>query len=187
MLARCYSYSIKSQQQIVYEELIWNLRLTEFRKTLQNLDTLLDIKVQLFEHCKDDFQCERLRNLCTFKNVEDPAKHSDDDQTEQQDDLRFQLEAPNGMFANYTPLLKPFQQCIEWEKIENDRFMPRPMKGMDEEIDVILESMDKIKQSLKDYLSNCRVKFNCDKITYASNRKYRYQLEFPNDQCDYID
>jgi len=34
MLARCYSYSIKSQQQIVYEELIWNLRLTEFRKTL---------------------------------------------------------------------------------------------------------------------------------------------------------
>lgn len=34
MLARVYTYSIKSQQQIVYEELIWNLRLTEFRRTL---------------------------------------------------------------------------------------------------------------------------------------------------------
>lgn len=38
MLQRCYSYSIKSQQYIVYEELIWNLRLTEFKKTLKILD-----------------------------------------------------------------------------------------------------------------------------------------------------
>ena len=35
MLARCYTYSIHSQRQIVYEEMIWNLRLTEFRKTLE--------------------------------------------------------------------------------------------------------------------------------------------------------
>ena len=75
MLARCYTYSIKSQQQIVYEELIWNLRLTEFRKTLQSLDLLLDIKVSLFEHCKNDFNCERLKDICTFKNITDPSAH----------------------------------------------------------------------------------------------------------------
>ncbi len=69
MLARCYSYSIKSQQQIVYEELIWNLRLTEFRQTLQILDSLLDSKVSLFEHIKSEFKSERLKNICTFKNI----------------------------------------------------------------------------------------------------------------------
>jgi len=52
--------------------------------------------------------------------------------------LRLQLEDPNGLFHNFTPVLKPFSACIEWEKVENDRFMPRPMKGMDDEIDEIL-------------------------------------------------
>ena len=57
MLQRCYSYSIKSQQYIVYEELIWNLRLTEFKKTLKILDQMLNIKVDLFEHVKDNYSC----------------------------------------------------------------------------------------------------------------------------------
>ena len=34
--------------------------------------------------------------------------------------------------------------------------MPRPQKGMDDEIDEILEKMDAIKVNLKDYLSKCR-------------------------------
>lgn len=45
---------------------------------------------------------------------------------------------------------------------------------MDDEIDEILEKMDAIKLLLKDFLSRCRQKFNCDKITFASNRKYRF-------------
>lgn len=61
------------------------------------------------------------------------------------------------------------------------------MKGMDEEIDEILTKMDQIKQQLKDYLSKCKEKFGCDKITYASNRKYRFQLEIPHDFCKAID
>ena len=55
MLARCFSYSIQSSKQIVYEEMIWNLRLTEFKKTLQSLEYLLEIKVQLFENCMQNF------------------------------------------------------------------------------------------------------------------------------------
>ena len=63
------------------------------------------------------------------------------------------MEEPDGLFHNFTPILLPFASCIEWEKIENDRFMPRPMSGMDDEIDEILAKMDNIKKSLKDYLS----------------------------------
>lgn len=63
--------------------------------------------------------------------------------------MKFDLEEPDGLFNNYTPILKPFQACIEWEKIENDRYMPRPMKGMDAEIDEILGKMDAIKQEIR--------------------------------------
>jgi hypothetical protein len=59
--------------------------------------------------------------------------------------LRFDIEEPDGLFDNFTPILKPFHACIEWEKIENDRYMPRPMQGMDSEIDEILCRMDDIK------------------------------------------
>lgn len=91
------------------------------------------------------------------------------------------------MFHNYTPILKPFNQCIQWEKVENDRFMPRPMGGMDDEIDEILKSMDHTKSLLNDYLNKQKKLFNCEKIQYASNRKYRYQLEIPNEWCEAID
>ena len=57
----------------------------------------------------------------------------------------FEYEEEDGLFNNFAPILKPFQTCIEWEKIENERFMPRPMAGMDTEIDEILDRMDKIK------------------------------------------
>ena len=63
------------------------------------------------------------------------------------------------MFNNYTPILKPFQACIEWERIENDRYMPRPMAGMDLEIDAILGRMDAIKVQLKNVLISTRAKF----------------------------
>ena len=63
------------------------------------------------------------------------------------------------MFNNYTPILKPFQACIEWERIENDRYMPRPMAGMDTEIDAILGRMDAIKVQLKNVLISTRAKF----------------------------
>lgn len=63
------------------------MRLTEFRQTLQILDSLLDSKVSLFEHCKKDFQSQRLRNLVTFKNIEKPENHVDDE--ENAEELRF--------------------------------------------------------------------------------------------------
>ena len=33
---------------------------------------------------------------------------------------------------------------------------------------------DAIKLELKDYLAKCRSRFGCDKINFASNRKYRF-------------
>lgn len=172
MLARVYTFSIQSQAQIVYEEMIWNLRLTEFRKTLQILDQLMDLKINTFDELKHNFKCERLRMLCTHKHVAEapPASAIGDKDV----DMKFDLEEEGGRFHNYIPILKPFQACIEWEKIENDKFMPRPMKGMDAEIDEILLKMDKIKTEIRDLLEETRKKFNCDKITFASNRKYRY-------------
>ena len=172
MLARCYTYSIHSQRQIVYEEMIWNLRLTEFRKTLEQLDCVMDIKQKIFENVKENFSSKRLWQLCTFKHVAEAPPAGALGAFEV--DLRFDLEHEEGMFNNYTPILKPFQACIEWEKIENDRYMPRPMLGMDPEIDGILARMDAIKLQLKNVLISTRAKFNCDKIVFASNRKYRY-------------
>jgi len=52
--------------------------------------------------------------------------------------------------------------------------MPRPMKGMNKEIDEILERMDQIKIDIRDLLEVVRKKFKTDKITYASTRKFRY-------------
>lgn len=106
---------------------------------------MLDIKVNLFEYCKDNFKCERLKALTTFKNIVQPSEKEAEEQS-MNVDLRHQLEEDYGLFHNFTPILKPFEECIEWERIENDRYMPRPMKGMDEEIDEILTKMDQIKQ-----------------------------------------
>lgn len=61
------------------------------------------------------------------------------------------------------------------------------MQGMDDEIDEILESMDKTKVQLNEYLQRQRKAFNTEKITFACNRKYRYQLEIPNELCEQID
>ena len=57
--------------------------------------------------------------------------------------------------------------------------MPRPKPGLDPEVDEILKKMDGIKAEINQYLKDIRKKFNCDKIVYACNRKYRYQLEVP--------
>lgn len=90
------------------------------------MDNLLDANVSLFDDKKDNFNSQRLKNLVTFKHVD-----IDDQKIEIDENDRINLEAENGLFHNFTPLLKPFNACIEWEKIENDRFMPRPQKGMD--------------------------------------------------------
>lgn len=95
--------------------------------------------------------------------------------------MQFDLEEPDGLFNNYNPILKPFQACIEWEKIENEKFMPRPMRGMNPEIDGILEKMDKIKHKIRESLKEMQAKFCCEKITFASNRKFRYQYEVPHE------
>ena len=144
---------------------------------------MLDLKVSLFEHQKHEFRSNRLRQLVTFKNVAEAPSEEDINN----EDLRYKLEEPDGLFHNFSPILKPFSACIEWEKVENDRFMPRPMEGMDTEIDEILANMDKIKLDLNNYLGLQRKMFQCDKIIYASNRKYRYQLEIPNEYCEKID
>ena len=161
------------------------MRLTEFRKTLEQLDCVMDIKQKIFETVKENFSSKRLWQLCTFKHVAEapPAGALGNIEV----DLRFDLEHDEGLFNNYTPILKPFQACIEWEKIENDRYMPRPMLGMDPEIDGILARMDAIKLQLKTVLINTRAKFNCDKIVFASNRKYRYQFEIPHENCSEIE
>lgn len=100
------------------------------------MDELIDIKIKVFEEHKDEFKSVRLRQLCSFKHVADapPIGALGTEEI----DLKFDLESEDGLFDNFLPILKPFQACIEWEKIENDRFMPRPMKGMDSEIDDIL-------------------------------------------------
>jgi hypothetical protein len=53
------------------------------------------------------------------------------------------LEEEGGLFDNYTPILKPFLDSIIWFKVENNKWMPRPKKGLDEEIDELLEKIDK--------------------------------------------
>jgi len=37
-------------------------------------------------------------------------------------------------------------KCINWEKIENEKFMPRPQRGIDSDIDETLDKMDEIKK-----------------------------------------
>ena len=59
--------------------------------------------------------------------------------------------------------------------------MPRPMKGMDAEIDSLLEKMDEIKGDIRNCLMETKKKFNCDKITLASTRKYRFMFEVPHE------
>ena len=47
--------------------------------------------------------------------------------------------------------------------------------------------MDEIKNQIKQFLQQVRVKFNCQKITFATNRKFRYQLEIPNEYTQDIE
>ena len=165
--------------------MIWNLRLTEFRKILFTLDQVLNTKISIFEDAKHRFKSKRLQQLCTFRHVAEapPAGVLGNQDT----NMNFDLEDEDGLFDNYTPILKPFQACIDWEHIENDRFMPRPIKGMDREIDDILDRMDAIKRRVQECLQEARNKFNCDKITLASNRKYRFNLEVPNEFSEKIE
>lgn len=52
------------------EELVWNMRLIEFKKCLSELADLIDSLVGLFEHCKNSFKSERLFMLCSLSKIE---------------------------------------------------------------------------------------------------------------------
>ena len=96
-------------------------------------------------------------------------------------------ESLEGVFDNYEPLLRPFLTCIDWEQIENDKYMPRPQKGLDPEIDEILARMDAIKVGMRALLEKVRRKFDSDRIVFASNRKYRHQLEVPHEVAERVE
>lgn len=86
--------------------MIWNLRLTEFRKSLITLDIVLSLKIDIFEKIKDSFICQRLKSLCSFKHVaEAPPPGALGNEPI---DMHFDLEQEDGLFNNYTPILKPF-------------------------------------------------------------------------------
>lgn len=61
------------------------------------------------------------------------------------------------------------------------------MKGMDAEIDSLLEKMDEIKGDIRICLMETKKKFNCDKITLASTRKYRFMFEVPHEYSQPIE
>lgn len=85
---------------------MWNLRLTEFRKTLQLLDQLMFLKIDILDSVKSKFKNERLRNLSTHKHVaEAPPPGALGDLNP---DMYFDIEEEHGKFHNYTPVLKPF-------------------------------------------------------------------------------
>ena len=58
---------------------------------------------------------------------------------------------------------------------------------MDTEIDAILEKMDEIKLKIRALLHEARKKFNCEKITLSSTRKYRFTFEVPHEFSDKIE
>lgn len=82
------------------------------------------------------------------------------------------LESEDGLFDNFTPVLKLFKENIEWRKVENDKWIPWPKEGLDEEIDLLLHEIGKLKAVLKEYILQIRKQYDCSKISYAHNRKY---------------
>jgi len=146
MLSKVYSYSVKAQVSIAYDDLSWNQRLKDFKKVLDLLDELLvrflvtlqEVKVEVFEVDKDGFKSQRLRRLCTFRALEDfkPGEEQGEaDEKSQRENQRKMLESEDGLFDNFTPILQQFKENIDWRKVESDKYMPWPKPGLDEEID----------------------------------------------------
>jgi hypothetical protein len=50
--------------------------------------------------------------------------------------------------------------------------MPWPKKGLDLDIDDLLEKITRAKNELKDYLGEVRKKSGCPKVSFAHNHKY---------------
>ncbi len=82
------------------------------------------------------------------------------------------LEKDDGLFDNFTPILKQFQDNIEWRKVDNDKYMPWPKPGLDDDIDELLKDITQLKVKLKEYIAKVRKQFDCSKISYAHNRKF---------------
>ncbi|CDW88573.1 domain iii family protein [Stylonychia lemnae] len=100
MLSKVYSYSVKAQIHIAYDDLSWNQRLKDFKKVLDLLDELLvrimylqllkEIKIEVFEYDKDNFKSERLKRLCTFRTVQENPM--DDIEQENRDDSQDKID-----------------------------------------------------------------------------------------------
>jgi hypothetical protein len=71
MLTRVYGYSVKSlaSDANIYEDQVWNMRLTMFKKVLHDLDDQIRLIPEVFEVVKSSFTSQRLRNLCSLRKV----------------------------------------------------------------------------------------------------------------------
>ena len=109
LLTQIYSYSVKTVDAKVniYADYSWNMRITLFRKVLGHLNHLLRTVTDVFETYKSCFKSDKLRRLCSLKPIL-MQNEAESEGTKQLNELT-PLEADDGLFDNYLPLLEPFE------------------------------------------------------------------------------
>ncbi|CAK1593977.1 unnamed protein product [Parnassius mnemosyne] len=84
---------------------------------------------------------------------------------------------PKGKFPDYKDTLKFFKEAFNQQEAEKEgRILPG--RGVDQEYDSALQTIQQIEDELKEYLAEQEKYFRC-RLKYVGTDKKRYQLEVP--------
>ena len=128
---------------------------------------------------------KRLKALSQLKKAEKKTnkkrKITEDEEEKEGDQL----------FPDFGPIIQEFEEMIQWKSVGTKK-VPEPAPGQDEEFDRANARVEKIKESLEEYLEGVRKMFKTRNISYATgSKRFRYEIEVPEDMAkkmerDYI-
>ena len=87
------------------------------------------------------------------------------------------------MFPDYEPILKEFENMIQWKAIGKKK-IPEPVRGLDEEFDKANDRVEGIKLKIDNYLNVVKKELKSSSIDYTTgSSRFRYEVEVPEEMA----
>ncbi|CAI2371577.1 unnamed protein product [Moneuplotes crassus] len=171
LLGKMYKYSIKQSVKVVYFENLSVNKIKEFHALMEHFKSLKGL-VNIYRKVKDRFKSKRLRNLLTFKKVDEEESDEAEGESEPRDNVE-----DYGLFPDVDIMVNDFESLIIW-KSDGKEKIPEPLPGIDESFDIANQEVMRVKEQLDQHLEEIKEHFQSDKITYTHSR-LRYELDIP--------
>jgi len=165
MINRVYNLTDRRRMQALHTEDFALNRLKDFLSFLDELEKVEGI-MENFQPYIKKFKSKRLKQLCTFKDVDIQA-FTNKSATSIED-------KSGGLFPRINHIIEDLRSMVTVN--EDNSVMPKP--GISKEIDKVVAGTKEIHDKLEKILEEQRKAFKCKDIVYATGRK-RFELEFP--------